>query len=131
MYWEESTISSIWDTANSPTSAGTKSIPRESSRKPKVKRGVPVNCEIPTVPMSRPIAAPRIPLARADEAMLTMVVRPNIASHMYSGGPICRPMRASGAKKNSSTRAPSTPPTTEEVSDPSSASLALPCLVSG
>ena len=70
--------------ANTPTSAGTASIPPSRSGTPKVKRGVPAGFSMPMQDTSRPSSIDAIAFTGEERATRVAHISPRKASQKYS-----------------------------------------------
>ena len=81
---------------NTPIASTTKSMPSDSSVRPKVKRCAAVWPSVPTRPSSSPSTIMAIALTTEPCASTTAAIRPSTISAKYSGAPNDWPTRASG-----------------------------------
>ena len=113
-------------TPNMPIAIGTRSIPCESLRKPKVKRLVPDIGSMPMVLSARPAAT--ITNARDSEESVSRerVINPSKHSAKYSGGPNVKATLDSRGPTKAMPTTPMVPATKEPIAATNSAGPARP-----
>ena len=106
-----------------------KLTPPISSVEPKVKRGWPAMMSMPMVAMNRPSSSETSPFKGLPVATKAAQVRPNVASQKYSKVEKLSATSASSGAVKARIAAPTSPPTTPQISAVPSPRLAWPLSV--